>query len=157
MEIKKFSDLTIEQVKYIADSNYNYWKQVNPDLNYEESTSNIISMKENYNTLPLGLALVDNDKLIGFCTLRTNRLKHHLNFNPWLCNLLIFEDYRGKGYGKTMINYACKKINELGYDKIYAWTDQAPEFYKKLGWQFVQNVIKNEGGEALLFVKTNLD
>lgn len=29
MKIKFFSELTEEQVKFIAESNYNYWKKIN--------------------------------------------------------------------------------------------------------------------------------
>lgn len=42
MKINLFSELTDEQVKFIAESNYNYWKKFNSSLDYNESTSNII-------------------------------------------------------------------------------------------------------------------
>ena len=82
MGIKLFYELTDEQVKFIAESNYNYWKKVNPKLDYNESTTNIISMKNNEKNLPIGIALVDEGEIIGFCTLRLNRLINHLNINP---------------------------------------------------------------------------
>ena len=153
MEIKFFNELTKEQVVFIANSNYNYWKNFNPILDYNNSTGNIIAMRNNYEKLPLGLALFDGEKIIGFCTLRENRLVNHLNINPWLCNLMIFEEYKGKGYAKEMINFALNKFKTLGYDKVYAWTDQVPDFYKKLGWMYEGKVTKNEGGEGLLFSK----
>ncbi len=153
MEIKLFSELTEEQVKFVAETNYSYWKKHNPLLDYNESTQNIISMRNNKNNLPLGFALVDKSNIIGFCTLRQNRLKNHLNINPWLCNVIILNDYKNKGYAKTMINYACEKFKAFGYNKIYAWTDQVPDFYTKLGWHQEGKITKNEGGEGLLFSK----
>lgn len=151
MNIKLFSQLTEEQVKFIAESNYNYWKKFNPILDYNHSTGNIINMRNNKNVLPLGVALEDNGEIIGFCTLRENRLINHLNINPWLCNLMIFDKFKGKGYAKMMIDFASTKLKELGYDKIYVWTDQAPDFFRKLGWKYEGKIIKNEGGEGLLF------
>ena len=139
MEIKFFSDLTDKEVNYIAESNYNYWKN--------------IAMKKNKDKLPIGIALIDKNKIAGFCTLRENRLKNHLDINPWLCNVMIFDEFKGKGYAKKMIIFACKRFKSFGYDKVYSWTDQVPEFYKKLGWTYEGKVTKNEGGEGLLFSK----
>lgn len=153
MKIKFFSELTESQVKFIAETNYNYWKKYNPSLDYKESTGNIIAMRNSTGKLPMGIALIDDDKIVGFCTLRENRLKNHLDINPWLCNVMIFDEFRGKGYAKTMLDKACEKFKDLGYNKVYAWTDQAPDFYKKLGWQFEGKITKNEGGEGLLFSK----
>lgn len=153
MKIKFFSELTKEQVKFIAESNYNYWKKINPSLNYKDSTEKFLAMKNNNKNLPIGIAITENDKIIGFCTLRENRLLNHLNINPWLCNVMIFEEFRSKGCAKIMLNTAYKKFKALGYNKIYVWTDQAPNFYKNLGWKYEGKVIKNEGGEGLLFSK----
>ena len=153
MKINLFTELTEEQVKFIAESNYQYWKKFNPTLDYNESTGNILAMKNNADKLPIGIALIDEDKIVGFCTLRENRLVNHLDINPWLCNVMIFEGFQGKGYAKAMLDFACEKFKMLGYSKIYVWTDQVPEFYKKLNWTYEGKVTKNEGGEGLLFSK----
>lgn len=59
--------------------------------------------------------------------------------------------YRGKGYGRKLISEALKILKKLGYKKVYLWTDQAPLFYQKIGFQFVQIVEKNEGGYGELY------
>lgn len=153
IEIKIFNELSYEQVEFIAESNYNYWKKINPLLNHDESTGNIIGMKNNVDKLPIGFALIEDNEIFGFCTLRENRLKNYLDINPWLCNVMIFEKYRKKGNARKMVDFACEKIKTFGYKKIYAWTDQAPDFYKKLSWKYEMQVQKNEGGEAMLFSK----
>lgn len=153
MEIKLFSELSNKQIKYIAEENYHYWKKINPDLDFLQSTNNIIEMKSNSDVLPLGIAILENKNIVGFCTLRENRLRHHLDINPWLCNVLIFEKYRGCGYAKLMLNFAYEKFKNLGYKKFFVWTDQAPDFYTKQGFKFEGKIVKNEGGEGLLFSK----
>lgn len=153
MKVCYFSELTENQVKFIADTNYNYWKHFNPKLDYNESTQKINSMRSNIDKLPLGIALIDNETIIGFCTLRENRLDNHLDINPWLCNVMVFSEFRKKGYARKMIEFACEKFKQLGFDKIYSWTDQVPDFYKSLGWNYEGKVTKNEGGEGLLFSK----
>ena len=110
-------------------------------------------MKNNEKDLPVGIALVDGDTILGFCTLRLNRLNNHLDINPWLCNVMIFDEFQGKGYSKIMLDFACEKFKSFGYDKVYVWTDQVPEFYKKLGWLYEGTITKNEGGQGYLFSK----
>ena len=153
MEIKLFPDLSEEEVQFIADSNYHYWKKISPTLDYQESTGNILAMKNNAKKLPIGIALVKDSQILGFCTLRENRLINHLDKNPWLCNVMIFEKFQGKGYARAMINFALEKFKTLGFSKVYVWTDQAPDFYQKLGWGYEGKITKNEGGEGLLFSK----
>ena len=145
--------MTEKQVQFIADENYGYWKKINPMLDYKESTENILSMKDNSEQLPIGIALVKKDKIIGFCTLRENRLKNYPEINPWICNVLVFKQFRGKGYAKMMLDFAGQKLKALGYNKIYVWTDQTPDFYKKLDWGYEKEIEKNEGGMAMLFSK----
>ncbi len=41
---------------------------------------------------------------------------------------MILEQYRGKGYGKLLLNYGEQILKDLGYKTIYVWTDQAPDF-----------------------------
>ena len=52
-----------------------------------------------------------------------------------------------------MLQEIAKKAKELGYKKVYLWTDQTPEFYKKIGYTYLQQVEKNEGGYGELFYK----
>ncbi len=66
---------------------------------------------------------------------------------------MIFEKFRGKGYAKIILQFACEKFKDFGYDKVYVWTDQAPKFYKKLGWAYEGLITKNEGGQGYLFSK----
>lgn len=46
-----------------------------------------------------------------------------------------------------------KVLGSLKYKNVYIWTDQAPDFYKKIGFKFTQIIEKNEGGEGELYTK----
>lgn len=61
---------------------------------------------------------------------------------------------QGKGYGKTIVDYACETLKNLGYKEVYVYTDQAPEFYKKLNFIYQGMVDKNDSGQAELYSKT---
>jgi len=85
---------------------------------------------------------------------KIENLKKHTELYPWLSDVMILPQYRGKGYGKKLLEYGQQTLKDLGYKTIYVWTDQAPDFYKKLGFTYKQLVEKNEGGYGQLFFKT---
>ena len=104
--------------------------------------------------LPFGIALINNDNnIVGFCVFKIENLKKYPEFYPWLSDVMILKEYRGKGYGKMLLQYGENLLKELGYNIIYVWTDQAPNFYKKIGFSYKQEVEKNEGGTGQLFYK----
>ena len=153
MKIKKFSELTENELNYIIDAHFNHWIKFNPKMIKENI---IYKFTKLYTTdeLPFGIALVDDlDNIVGFCVFKIENLKKYPEIFPWLSDVMIFEKYRGKGYGKILLQYGEKILKELGYDTIYVWTDQAPDFYKKLGFTYKQEVEKNEGGYGQLFIK----
>lgn len=151
MKIEKFNRLTDTELNYLIDLHYNHWVKFNPKM-LKENT--IYKFKELYvtNDLPLGIVLKnDDDCIIGFCVLKKDNLKKHPEIFPWISDVMIIEQYRGKGYGRLLIKSAKNILKELGYETIYVWTDQAPDFYKKLGFTYLQEVEKNEGGFGQLF------
>ena len=153
MKVKKFNQLTEEELNYIIDIHYNHWVKFNPKM-VKENTIYKFTKLYTRDELPFGIALIDNkDNIVGFCVFKIENLKKYPEIFPWLSDVMIFEKYRGKGYGKVLLQYGEKILKEFGYNTIYVWTDQAPEFYKKLGFTYKQEVEKNEGGFGQLFYK----
>ena len=153
MKVKKFNQLTGEELNYIIDIHYNHWVKFNPKM-VKENTIYKFTKLYTRDELPFGIALIDGkDNIVGFCVFKIENLKKYPEIFPWLSDVMIFEKYRGKGYGKVLLQYGEKILKEFGYNTIYVWTDQAPDFYKKLGFTYKQEVEKNEGGFAQLFYK----
>ncbi len=153
MKIKKFSELTDNELNNIIDVHFNHWVKFNPKM-VKENT--IYKFTKLYTTdeLPFGIALIDDtDAIVGYCVFKIENLKKYPEIYPWLSDVMILEQYRGKGYGKVLLQYGEQILKGLGYSTIYVWTDQAPDFYKKLGFTYKQEVEKNEGGYGQLFYK----
>lgn len=153
MKIKKFSQLTESELNYLIDIHYNHWVKFNPKMQKENT---IYKFSELYtkDELPFGIALIDDlDNIVGFCVFKIENLKKYPEIYPWLSDVMILENYRGKGYGRLLLKYGEEILKDLGYKTIYVWTDQAPDFYKKLGFIYKQEVEKNEGGFGKLFYK----
>ncbi len=153
MKIKKFSELNNEELNKIIDIHYNYWKKFNPKM-IRENTEYKFSELYTKNKLPFGITLLDDyNNIVGFCVFKLENLKKYPDIYPWLSDIMILEEYRGRGYGRILISNGEKILKELGYEKVYIWTDQVPDFYKKLGYKYKQVVEKNEGGYGELFYK----
>lgn len=153
MKIKKFNQLTKEELHFIIDIHYNYWIKFNPNM-IKENTIYKFSELYTKEELPFGITLMDDlDNIVGFCVFKIENLKKYPEIFPWLSDVMIIEKYRGKGYGKLLLQHGEKILRDLGYDTIYVWTDQAPDFYKKLGFKYKQKIEKNEGGYGELFYK----
>lgn len=153
MKIKKFSELNNEELNSIIDIHYNYWKKFNPKMVRENTEYKFLELYTK-NELPFGIALLDeNDNIIGFCVFKLENLKKYPDIYPWLSDIMILEEYRGRGYGRILISKGEEILKELGYEKVYIWTDQVPDFYKKLGYKYKLRVEKNEGGYGELFYK----
>jgi len=153
MQIKKFNELTEVELNMIIDLHYSHWVKFNSKMKKEDTE---YKFKELYtkNTLPFGIALVDDlENIIGFCVFKIQNLKKYPDIYPWFSDVMILKEYRKKGYGKLLLEKGQEILKELGYTKIYVWTDQAPDFYKKLGFIYKQQVEKNEGGFGELFYK----
>jgi len=153
MKVKKFNQLTEEELNYIIDIHFNHWVKFNPKM-VKENTIYKFTKLYTRDELPFGIALIDDsNNIVGFCVFKIENLKKYPEIFPWLSDVMIFEKYRGKGYGKVLLQCGEKILKEHGYNTIYVWTDQAPDFYKKLGFTYKQEVEKNEGGFGQLFYK----
>ena len=153
MIIKKFKELTKDELNKIIDIHYNHWIKYNPKMEKEKTIYKFTKLYTK-DKLTFGIVLINNDNnIVGFCVFKIENLKKYPEFYPWLSDVIILKEYRGKGYGKMLLQYGENLLKELGYNIIYVWTDQAPNFYKKLGFSYKQEVEKNEGGTGQLFYK----
>ena len=109
-----------------------------------ENTNDKFKKIYTLNKLPYGIAMLEDDSLIGFCILKDFDLKEYPDITPNICDVMIFDEYRSQGYGTKLVEFARNELKKLGYNKAFLWTDKAPKFYEKLGFTYVQDVLKND-------------
>lgn len=153
IEVKKFNQLEYEVLQKIIHKHFSHWSQFSPLMSLEATQDKFINLYAKNDTIPFGIAMFDKDELIGFCVLKMDCLKKYPQFYPWISDVMIFNQFRNQGYGRKLIEEALTIVSSLGYKSAYLWTDQAPEFYKKIGFNYLQPVEKNEGGFGQLFCK----
>ena len=63
-------------------------------------------------------------------------------YKAWIEDVVVDEQYRGRGYGKTMVEFAINKIRDLGAESISLTSNSsriaANAMYKKIGFEFYE-------------------
>lgn len=87
---------------------------------------------------------VDNSKVVGIITGHTYYKEIHIG------DLIVLEEYRGQGIGKQLIEKVEEHYKNSEFENINLTTYQfqAPEFYKKCGFE-VEFIRKNKNNEKL--------
>lgn len=104
----------------------------------------------------------DNDQLVGITGLE--------NFSKFglLRSVAVVENYKGKGFGKTMCNLTMEKAVELGVEELYLLTTTAEKFFVSIGFESIDRNLapgfirsttefKNLCPASASFMKKNLD
>lgn len=103
------------------------------------------------NEIPLSILALVDDKPVGVVSIFENDLRPDCKLTPWLAGLYVDKEYRNKGIAKLLINEVIKISKELGYDEIYLRTEHTGEYYKKIGWIFVEDTIDEYGQKTSVF------
>lgn len=153
MMVKNFSELSNSELKKIINKHFNHWVQFNSNMDFETIQNKFENIYAKNNNLPFGIAMIENDELIGFLVLKKQCLDKYPQYTPWISDVMIFDNFRNLGYGTKLINETLIILKKLGYNKVYLWTDQAPVFYEKIGFTYEGEIEKNEGGFGNLYSK----
>ena len=81
------------------------------------------------------LALIHDDKMIGFISLFKNDGEKRKYLTPWYATMYVKKEYRNRGYSKLLNNAILKEAKNLGYKKAYLKTT-LNNYYEKFGAKF---------------------
>ena len=123
----------------VLDSNFDLWYK-QEDWSKEKLKEYLLNSL-NTTRLPMTLIVVENEEVIGTCQLAMNDLDVRPQYYPWLINLSVDENYRGRGIGKLLIQTVLKKIDELGYNELYLYTAHK-YYFEQFGFTLLEKVKK---------------
>jgi N-acetylglutamate synthase-like GNAT family acetyltransferase len=85
------------------------------------------------------IAKSERGKLIGSASLVDFDMENNNDMSPWLSGVFVVPDQRGKGFGKLIVTRLEEIAKDIGLEKLYLFTFDTEEFYKKLSWKTVKN------------------
>lgn len=129
---------------YSSDDREIYLKQIE---SYEWSAAKFLAslLKENRLRAALGgwgrlYLLVEGKKLVSFITLseRDCISADACEYTPWMGFFHTAPEYRGRRYGKRLVDHICAAARNDGYRFIYVATDHVG-LYEKYGFEYLKN------------------
>lgn len=112
------------------------------------------SLKQKVGETALVLMLVDEDRLVSFCTFAPLDDIQPTNLSPWIGFLYTFPDYRGHHYAGVLLDYAESIATVMEREYIYISTNHVG-LYEKYGYEFYK-MEKDIGGESSRVYRKNL-
>ena len=154
MEIKFFKNLPESELRRIAELHFAQWSPMNKSLNLANKSHEFThEYAQHDDRLPMGMAAYIDGELAGFLRIKKTNLKKHPELTPWIANLLVLPKFRGRAVAVALGKRAFNTLKSMGYEKAYFYSDVVNEKYKRIGFQLVGKVDKNDAGQADLFVK----
>lgn len=96
--------------------------------------------------------MADGDRLAAFATLANKDCINDDSLFPWVGFVFTAPEYRGHRYSGEVIDYACSKAKNQGYNKVYIATDHIG-FYEKYGFTYIENRIDIYGEDGRIYYK----
>ena len=123
--------------KNVADWMFNQWSYLYKDSKKEEWLKNIIK-RSNKNSIPEIIICEINSKLVGTASIVQCDMDTHKHLTPWLASVYVAEEERRKGIGTKIVNRMIEECKNLNIKKLYLFTFDMMDFYKKLGWKTIE-------------------
>lgn len=122
----------------ICDWNYNWWGK--RDNNSFEEVRCYMEHSLCNNKMPQTfVALIENEPVGMYQISMSDDLYSRPDIYPWLVNVFVDEEYRGKGICRQLMNTVSENAKKLNIDELYLYTKHIG-LYEKFGWEFVEQV-----------------
>ena len=82
--------------------------------------------------------MVEEENVVAFCTLTRKDCIDDDSLFPWIGFVFTSQEYRGQRYSGVVIDYACNKAKEQGFDTVYLATDHIG-LYEKYGFSYIES------------------
>lgn len=138
MEIIKLEDSNNYIFDKICEWNYNWWGIRNNNT-YEEVKCYLEHSLCKDRIPQTYVALVDNQPVGMYQISMSDDLETRPDIYPWLVNVYVDENFRGKGICREMMNTVSKNAKKLNLTELFLYTKYSG-LYEKFGWKFVEEI-----------------
>lgn len=84
--------------------------------------------------------LMEGEELVSFLTLTGQDAVRDESLTPWIGFVYTVPARRGHRYAGRLLDHACARAAELGYERIYIGTDHVG-LYEKYGYRYLEDRI----------------
>lgn len=138
----ELSILTPESPEFntIAKWQFDEWAHYHDNHTFEKRIDLILetSIQKEINKIPCTWTAKIDGQLAGTMALIEDDLPSRPDLNPWFASLYVHPEFRKKGLGSYLCQFATEKVREWGYEKLYLYTPDQEKLYQKLGYQTIE-------------------
>ena len=98
------------------------------------------------------LMLVDDDKLLSYCTFAEKDDIQPTDLTPWVGFVYTFPEYRGHRYAGVLFDEVYRLAKEANITEVYLSTNHIG-LYEKYGWEFLGMMVDMDGEPSRVYVK----
>ena len=103
------------------------FKDLIKDINRSKREGLPIMIVAYVGTRPIGCIGLDKTDM-------PNPPKDIIGFGPWIVNVYVIDEFRGKGLGSILVKTMMDSVKENKIKNVYLLTDNKKGFYERLGW-----------------------
>ena len=102
--------------------------------------------------IPATLVAVDeHGGLLGSASLVHDDMDGMVQLSPWLANVLVLPEARGKGVGAALIDAIATAARAQGHARLYLFTTDRADFYLQRNWVHLENRIHHGKTVSLMY------
>jgi GNAT superfamily N-acetyltransferase len=133
IQIKNLCEHT-EQIPLLAKWHYRQWGDLT-GASSQHDYQKLLSTHAFSQCIPMTLLALNGNRLLGSVNIVESDLDMRPELTPWLAQLYVAPEQRGRGIGSTLVRAAVARTTDLGFDALYLYTSGAlPIFYESMGW-----------------------
>lgn len=137
-----YIDYLKNKIEYLETVNswlYNQWGHHDPNGSEEKWLLERREKLNNNNLLPIIFIAIEGESPLGTASIVKRDMKSHLELEPWLADVYVRKDKRGKGYGTKLVKRILKEAKQHNFKKLYLFTPDKKNFYQKIGWKLYKH------------------
>ena len=138
----------LDTIPTLANWFRDQWPDYHADMSQEEMEQDFLE-DASRDRLPIRLVAFESGELAGTIILREYGSETLPEFQPELGGLYVVQSHRGHGIATELVRAGMQVAREQGYATVYATTVAAAGILERLGWEFLQTVIHEDGQTAL--------
>lgn len=122
-----------EHIPTLAQWHHAEWAHLNPGCTLEKRIAKMQVYLDS-ELVPSTFIYKHEGQLAGSAAIIQSDMDTRQELAPWLASVYVAPDFRRQGVGSKLVAHVMLQAKAAGIAKLYLFTPDRAEFYKKRGW-----------------------
>lgn len=122
-----------EHIPTLAEWHHKEWAHLNPGGTLEKRIEKMQGYLGN-ELVPSTFIYKQEGQLAGSAAIVISDMDTRPGLTPWLASVYVAPQFRRQGIGSRLVGHVMSQAREAGVEKLYLFTPDRADFYRKLGW-----------------------